>query len=202
MKYINEKNDLCFLWIKNNLDRKNNKKRSNTSRNLKNNINKIVYLDECLCDNNEEKTKDLLNEFALDIFVDEIYNFNKKKRAKSEKKKTNSSKSKLSISVNEFFSFGEKKIGNINNKEKILEENKNEDNIHKNNKEFNDINKKEINNTKENVNKINKVNLKQYDNKKAVPKLLNLDEFWGDNSTCQISEPIIFNSLKQIKKWY
>ena len=44
------------------------------------------------------------------------------------------------------------------------------------------------------------INLKQYDNKKAVPKLLNLDEFWGDNSTCQISEPIIFNSLKQIKK--
>ena len=200
LKYINEKNDLCFFWIKNNLDKKNNKERSNASRILKNVINKIVNLDEILCDNNDEKTKNLLNEFALDFFVDELYNFNKKKRAKSEKKKTNSSKSKLSISVNEFFSFGEKKIGNINNKEKILKENKNEDNIQKNKKEFNDINKKEINNTKENVNNINIFNRKQSDKKKAVPKLLNLDEFWGDNSTCQISESIVFNSLKQIKK--
>ena len=200
LKYINEKNDLWFFWIKNNLDKKNNRKRSNISRKLKNDINKIVDLDEILCDNNDKKTKDLLNEFTLDIFVDELYNFNKKNRAKSEKKKTNSSKSKLSISVNECFSFGEKKIGNINNKEKILEENKNEDNIHKNNKEFNDINKKEINNTKENVNNINKFNLKQSDKKKTVPKLLNFDDFWGDNSTCQISESIVFNSLKQIKK--
>lgn len=201
LNYINEKNDLHFYWIKDDLNKKNNnKKRSKTFGKLKNSINKIVNLNTILCDNNDEKTKDLLNEFTLDIFVDELYNFNKKNRAKSEKKKTNSSKSKLSISVNDFFSFGDKKIGKINRKEKLLEENKNEDNIQINNKEFNYINKKEINITKENINNINEVNLKQSDNIKVVPKLLNLDDFWGDNSTCQISEPILINSLNQIKK--
>ena len=33
-----------------------------------------------------------------------------------------------------------------------------------------------------------------------MPKLLNLDDFWGDNSNCQLSEPIVYNSLKQVKK--
>jgi hypothetical protein len=200
LNYIKEKNDLHFYWIKNDLNKKYNKKRNNTFINLNNDINKIVNLDNILCENNNEKTKDLLNEFTLDIFVDELYNFNKKNRAKSEKKKTNSSKSKLSISVNDFFSFGDKKIGKINRKEKLLEENKNEDNIQINNKEFNYINKKEINITKENINNVNEVNLKQSDNIKVVPKLLNLDDFWGGNSTCFISEPIVFNSLNQIKK--
>jgi serine/threonine protein kinase len=200
LNYIKEKNDLHFYWIKNDLNKKYNKKRNNTFINLNNDINKIVNLDNILCENNNEKTKDLLNEFALDIFVDELYNFNKKSRAKSEKKKNNSSKSKLSISINDFFSFGEKKIGRINNKEKLAEENKNDDNIQKNNKKFKYINKKEMNNKKEKINNINKVNKKPSNNKKVVPKLLNLDDFWGGNSTCFISEPIVFNSLNQIKK--
>jgi hypothetical protein len=57
-----------------------------------------------------------------------------------------------------------------------------------------------MNNKKEKINNINKVNKKPSNNKKVVPKLLNLDDFWGGNSTCFISEPIVFNSLNQIKK--
>ena len=201
LNYINEKNDLRFYWIKNDLNIKNNRKRGLTFGKYKNSINKIVNLGKIKCDNYDQKTKDLLNEFALDIFVDELYNFNKKNRAKSEKKKNNSNKSKLSLSVNDFFSFGDKKIGILNKKEKLFEENKNEDNIQKNNnnKELNDI-KKEISITKQNINNINKVNLKNSENKMNMPKLLNLDDFWGDNSNCQLSEPIVYNSLKQVKK--
>ena len=192
LNYINEKNDLCFYWIKNNLDKKKNKKRSNTFRKFKNRINNVVNLDTTLCNKNDKQTKDLLNDFALDIFVDEIYNLNKKIRAKSEKKKNSSSKSRLSLSVNDFFSFGEKKIGKLNKKEKIMEEYKN-DNIKKN-KEINDIIIKKINNSKTNINIINEVNQKKSDNKKNLPKLLNLNDFWGENSSGQFTEPIVFNN--------
>jgi len=191
LNYMNEKNDLHFYWIKNELSKKNNTKRNNKFIRFKNGINKI--------DNKDKKTKDLLNDFALDIFVDELYNFNKKNKAKSEKKKNNNSskiKSSISINANDFYSFGDKNIGKINKKEILEEDYKNENIIKKNTKEFNDINKKEINNnTKESFDNINKDNIK-----KIVPKLLNLDDFWGVNTSCRISEPIVFNRLKKTKK--